>query len=625
MAAPKFRFPYRIADIARLWPEMATARNRGVGRWEQMIALLERRDQAVEDWIGSFGQGGGKEYATVVIAANDTHQSGKDSADFVCDGVDDHLTFQDAVDSLPNGWAGIKQGRIVLLEGFYNGSGDLNLEDASVVFEGQRLTGTYPSTVMVGINLVSTLRGEATIDGIYWFGDIDLNGVSTLLMHNTRFNGSIITPALDVRDSELSITSTAAVNEGGFWVNNSTLSGTFTGTNLGSLLWSDVILAGTLTASALGPETETDFNKVKLVFLGANNASVHLTNFKEGDLDLSSDSFLPNGPTLRLTNTENLVVRGRFGTLDTAQPQILIEESAGTSSRNTLRDIVFEGNNENSGGVGSTTCHVQIGSGVANTKLVDNTYGGASSGNVCDSGTNTISVDPTTPLSSGGEAALFWMGAGHRQPHRTPDSTPAAADETLSWMLGGVGPRGAKGDTGATGATGSSGDEGLIWMGAGHRHGTPGRLKTPARWASVGTDIILNSTSWANMPTFGTLTIPANVGDLLKVHFNVHHSNEAVAALIDAVTEVSGTPTTSFTTGGAAPTGTTGVGVAGWRCDLSDDGAHGGDAYYVVQSGDIVSGAVTIRLRYRTGSAANKTLAGTASVMFFSVENLGIQ
>lgn len=53
--------------------------------------------------------------ATLVVAANDTTARGKASADYVCDGTDDQVQIQAAIDALPaNG------GDVLLLEGTYN-------------------------------------------------------------------------------------------------------------------------------------------------------------------------------------------------------------------------------------------------------------------------------------------------------------------------------------------------------------------------------------------------------------------------------------------------------------------------------------------------------------------------
>lgn len=136
--------------------------------------------------------------------------------------------------------------------------------------------------------------------------------------------------------------------------------------------------------------------------------------------------------------------------------------------------------------------------------------------------------------------------------------------------------------------------------------------------------ITFNSTSWVNVPGFGSLAVEAQVGDVLEAGLQMAVENEAPALLLDAVTDVSGTPTNSFGTGGTAPTSTTGDGVIGWVVAAGLYGSPAGPAFYTVQPGDLASGVVTVRFRYRTTSAANKTaIASATRGQFIYVKNLG--
>lgn len=65
-------------------------------------------------------QGEGKEYATVVVAASNTHEAGRARADFVCAGATDQVTLNLAAESVPAGG-----GEIVLLEGDYSCSAEV--------------------------------------------------------------------------------------------------------------------------------------------------------------------------------------------------------------------------------------------------------------------------------------------------------------------------------------------------------------------------------------------------------------------------------------------------------------------------------------------------------------------
>lgn len=154
----------------------------------------------------------GKEYATVVVAASDTHQSGKDVADFACDGTADQVTIQEAITSVPAGG-----GEIVLLEGTYVVSGTISL-DKPLTIRGMGYatniqhgsggsifvvaTGSSQSSILncridcnstgTAINMASTVSDLAVIS--CWVGNaavgIDVNGtrcsiIDTFFTSNT--------------------------------------------------------------------------------------------------------------------------------------------------------------------------------------------------------------------------------------------------------------------------------------------------------------------------------------------------------------------------------------------------------------------------------------------------------
>lgn len=67
--------------------------------------------------------------ATVVIAASNSLTS---QADFVCDGTNDDIIINEAIDTLPT-----DGGRILLLEGTYNISSSINVNNSNIEIEGQ--------------------------------------------------------------------------------------------------------------------------------------------------------------------------------------------------------------------------------------------------------------------------------------------------------------------------------------------------------------------------------------------------------------------------------------------------------------------------------------------------------
>lgn len=76
---------------------------------------------------------GSTRWGTVVVAANNTHQAGKDAADFVADGVDDQDTINGALSAAGGG-------RVVLLEGTFEFSAPLFIQDG--MLEGMGMHST---------------------------------------------------------------------------------------------------------------------------------------------------------------------------------------------------------------------------------------------------------------------------------------------------------------------------------------------------------------------------------------------------------------------------------------------------------------------------------------------------
>jgi hypothetical protein len=131
-------------------------------------ALLDDDLRALESL--KAGGGGGKEYATVVVAASNSHATGKATADFVCTGTNDETVIQQAVSTAQS--LGNNNGcRVMFLEGDYNisasaptptvslGSGTMiqgqgsgtrfNLADRSSSGTFIRLTGSRPAVTDV--------------------------------------------------------------------------------------------------------------------------------------------------------------------------------------------------------------------------------------------------------------------------------------------------------------------------------------------------------------------------------------------------------------------------------------------------------------------------------------------
>ena len=107
----------------------------------------------------------------VVDASNSLH---KERADFVCDGVDDQVEIQAAIDALPAGG-----GKVVLLEGIYDITQNLIVVETSNV----SISGMGKSTL---------LKGRGTVGGSYkWAPIIGIDSASNVVISNLRCHGGM--------------------------------------------------------------------------------------------------------------------------------------------------------------------------------------------------------------------------------------------------------------------------------------------------------------------------------------------------------------------------------------------------------------------------------------------------
>lgn len=128
-------------------------------------------------------------------------------------------------------------------------------------------------------------------------------------------------------------------------------------------------------------------------------------------------------------------------------------------------------------------------------------------------------------------------------------------------------------------------------------------------------NLTLNSTNWANVDTALDIVLTGvTAGDEIAYGASGLLQNENVQVFFDVATIVSSAPLNSLARRAAVETapGTSGfamwnsVGAQYWRL-------AGVTPPYTLVSGDIVAGTVTLRLRYATGVASNKTLFASAS------------
>lgn len=150
-----------------------------------------------------------------------------------------------------------------------------------------------------------------------------------------------------------------------------------------------------------------------------------------------------------------------------------------------------------------------------------------------------------------------------------------------------------------------------------HTHAAASQV--PVEIRRTAGNLTLNSTSWANWPTIGTLIIPNVVaGDYIEfgAHFLV--SAPATAVQFDIVTEVAGSPVNSIGKRAAALVASENEDcLPGWFVTSGTSQRVVGSApVYPLQAGDLTTTTVILRLRYRTSAAANATVFATPDDSF---------
>lgn len=170
-----------------------------------------------------------------------------------------------------------------------------------------------------------------------------------------------------------------------------------------------------------------------------------------------------------------------------------------------------------------------------------------------------------------------------------------------------------------------------------HAKGTPWvhapTVRDVVRTASyahvVGTSLALTSASWANLSTEGgygdadfDIILPAFAGDIIEYTISSIWDNEGVSGYLDVQTRVAAAAVSWF--GSTEPTPTTGNGTGAWFGASGVYTALGGTCQLILSAGDISSGTVTLRPRYRGSTAGTKTLnADTTMRLKLMAKNLG--
>lgn len=117
-------------------------------------------------------------------------------------------------------------------------------------------------------------------------------------------------------------------------------------------------------------------------------------------------------------------------------------------------------------------------------------------------------------------------------------------------------------------------------------------------------NLTLNNTGFTDVPTISTLTLNAASGDVVEFYLNAVVDTGANEVYLDVATIVSSSPVNYFSNGTGTPAT---AGISAFS-SFNRDEHLGGSARYTLQSGDISGGTVTLKLRYKTSTAANRSL-----------------
>ena len=212
---------------------------------------------------------------------------------------------------------------------------------------------------------------------------------------------------------------------------------------------------------------------------------------------------------------------------------------------------------------------------------------------------------PYTTLVAGTTITAAWANANVRDQGIPVFATAASRDSAVTSPIEGM--------------HAYTSDTNTLWF----YTGTVWVRRSPA-FASVSYvsgDFTLNNTNYTDIHASALdLTLPASAGDVIEYTMNGGAGNQAVNLSLDVFITANSTYFSSNTTTPLT------FGRMGWRCATGVESQISGGASHVVVAGDISGGNITMRPRYRTDTATNRTLygGGTAGTsLYLSARNFG--
>ena len=215
---------------------------------QRQILDLRHQVERISTWDGA-GAAGGKQYATFVVAANDSTADGKASADYVCDGTADETEINAALSvATTSGYR-----RVLLLEGTFNLTAGLTVE-ADDMLEGQGF-----GSILKLVSGAPTTTTAITLNDYCKVHNLKVNGNS---LSGTK-NGIVATSKTGV---EISGVWATLFDDNGIYLDEcsqSRIVGNYATSNSGS----GIILDGGYANTVVG---NTTYSNAFGVFLGDN-------------------------------------------------------------------------------------------------------------------------------------------------------------------------------------------------------------------------------------------------------------------------------------------------------------------------------------------------------------------
>lgn len=183
---PKFQIPWEFPD--RSTPDAA----KHAENWRWLSRLLDEPNAAGTRW------------ATVVVAANNSTQASRSTADYVCTGVADQSVINNAITTLEALATTQSPGRIVLLEGTYVINAPIlinTLGRRTITIQGMGSGGMQnPLGGTIGGSVIN-YTGSA--DNAITLGGNSASSGSTVILDNLQIIGSSSAPLIGSRDMTL--------------------------------------------------------------------------------------------------------------------------------------------------------------------------------------------------------------------------------------------------------------------------------------------------------------------------------------------------------------------------------------------------------------------------------------